>query len=148
MKISYNLLKEYIDCPLSPEDLAERLTMAGLEVSAIEKTGLNLAKCVIGQLLEINPHPNADRLTVCQVDIGAEVLTIVCGAQNMKVHDKVPVALEGCRLPGGFLIKKSKLRGVASQGMMCSEPGSVSRVSRPSGANSMKVTLRHSSPAT
>jgi len=121
MKISYKLIQKYIDCSLSPEALAEKLTMAGLEVGAIEKTGINLNSCVVGQILEIHPHPNADRLTVCQVDIGTEVIQIVCGAKNMKVNDKVPVALVGCRLPEGFLIKKSKLRGVSSQGMMCSE---------------------------
>ncbi len=121
MKISYKLIQKYIDCSLSPEALADKLTMAGLEVCAIEKTGLDLSSCVVGQILEIQPHPDADRLTVCQVNIGTEVLPIVCGAQNMKLNDKVPVALVSCRLPGGFLIKKSKIRGVSSQGMMCSE---------------------------
>ena len=121
MKISYKLIQKYIDCSLSPEALAEKLTMAGLEVSAIEKTGLDLSLCVVGQILKIHPHPNADRLTLCQVNIGDEALPIVCGAQNIKPNDKVPVALVGCRLPGEFLIKKSKIRGVTSQGMMCSE---------------------------
>ncbi len=121
MRISYKFLQEYIDCSLSPQALAEKLIMAGLEVNAIEKTGPDLDNCLVGQILEINPHPNADRLTVCKVDVGTEIVTIVCGANNMKAKDKVPVALVGCRLPGDFLIKKSKIRGETSQGMMCSE---------------------------
>jgi len=121
MKISYKLIQQYINCPLSPEELGEKLTMAGLEVGAVEKIGGNLSLCVVGQILEINPHPQADRLTVCRVNAGAEDLTIVCGAENMKAGDKVPVALINCKLPGGFTIKRSKLRGVVSEGMMCSE---------------------------
>jgi len=121
MKISYKLIQQYINCPLSPEELGEKLTMAGLEVGAVEKIGGNLSLCVVGQILEINPHPQADRLTVCRVNAGAEDLTIVCGAKNMKAGDKVPVALINCKLPGGFTIKRSKLRGVVSEGMMCSE---------------------------
>ncbi|MGA1874690.1 MAG: phenylalanine--tRNA ligase subunit beta, partial [bacterium] len=121
MKVSYKLIKKYIDCPLPPEALAQKLTMAGLEVGAVEKAGLDLNRCVVGQILEINPHPEADLLTVCQVDIGTGMLTIVCGARNMKAKDKVPVALVGCRLPGGPVIRKSKIRGVVSEGMMCSE---------------------------
>jgi phenylalanyl-tRNA synthetase beta chain len=121
MKISHKLIQQYINCSLSPEELGEKLTMAGLEVGAVEKKGVDLSHCVVGQILEINPHPQADRLTVCRVNVGAEVLTIVCGARNMKAGDKVPVALINCKLPGGFTIKKSKLRGVVSEGMMCSE---------------------------
>ncbi|MEW5801590.1 MAG: phenylalanine--tRNA ligase subunit beta [bacterium] len=121
MKISYKLIQQYINCPLSPEELSEKLTMAGLEVGAVEKKGDDLSRCVVGQIREINPHPQADRLTVCRTDVGTEVLTIVCGARNMKVGDKVPVAQVNCTLPGGFTIKKSKLRGVISEGMMCSE---------------------------
>lgn len=121
MKISYKLIQEYLDCSQPPESLAERLTLAGLEVGGIEKITFEVSRCVIGQILEINPHPNADRLTVCIVNVGVEVLTIVCGAKNMKATDKVPVALIGCVLPGGFQIKESKIRGVASYGMICSE---------------------------
>ncbi|MEW6380774.1 MAG: phenylalanine--tRNA ligase subunit beta [bacterium] len=121
MKISYKLIQRYIDCPLNPEELAEKLTMAGLEVGSLEKKGSGLSCCVIGQILTIDPHPQADRLTVCQVNIGAGISTIVCGAHNMKAGDKVPVALPNCRLPAGLVIKRSKLRGVVSEGMMCSE---------------------------
>jgi len=121
MKISYKLIQQYIDCPLSPEELSEKLTMAGLEVESLEKRGPDLSCCVIGQILDINSHPQADRLTVCRVNTGAGISTIVCGAQNMKPGDKVPVALPGCRLPEGMVIKRSKLRGVVSEGMMCSE---------------------------
>ena len=121
MKISHKLIQQYINCSLSPEELGEKLTMAGLEVGAVEKKGVDLSHCVVGQILEINPHPQADRLTVCRVNVGAKDLTIVCGARNMKAGDKVPVALINCTLPGGFTIKKSKLRGVVSEGMMCSE---------------------------
>lgn len=122
MRVSYQWLQEYVDLNgISPEELAERLTLAGIEVEAIERLGQDIDKVVVGYVLEREKHPNADRLSVCRVDVGTdEVLQIVCGAPNVAAGQKVPVALIGARLPGGVKIKKSKLRGVESQGMICS----------------------------
>ncbi|MCX8065366.1 MAG: phenylalanine--tRNA ligase subunit beta [Candidatus Hydrogenedentes bacterium] len=121
MKISYNWLKEYCDIPVSPKELAEKLTMLGLEIESIHEPGKNIDNVVVGKILEINPHPQADKLVVCKTDIGkGEPLQIICGAKNMKVGDKVPTALDGATLPGGIKITRRKMRGVESFGMMCS----------------------------
>ncbi len=123
MKISLNWLKRYVDLSASVEDIAEALPMLGLEVESIEQLGLPpMENLVVGEVLSREQHPNADRLGVCQVKVHPESdpVQIVCGASNYKVGDRVPVALVGCVLPGDFKIKKSKLRGVESQGMMCS----------------------------
>ena len=123
MKISYNWLCQYVDLLVTPEELAEALPMIGLELDNIEKLGLpSIPKLVVGEVLEKKQHPNADRLSVCLVKHSTEGSTsqIVCGAKNFKIGDKVPLALEGAELPGGFRIKESELRGVASSGMMCS----------------------------
>jgi phenylalanyl-tRNA synthetase beta chain len=123
MKVSYHWLKQYVPLDHEPAALEQSLTLLGFEVEGIEEIGLpQMENVVVGEVLERNPHPNADRLSVCQVDVGSEEgpKTIVCGAQNYKVGDRVPVALPGAVLPGGFKIKRSKLRGVASDGMMCS----------------------------
>ncbi|MCH8475375.1 MAG: phenylalanine--tRNA ligase subunit beta [Opitutales bacterium] len=123
MKISYNWIKDYIELDRSVEEVEQALTLIGFEVDGIEETGLpDLPKVVVGEVLERNPHPNADRLSVCQVltEPEGEPSTIVCGADNYKVGDRVPVALPGAVLPGGFKIKSAKLRGVMSSGMMCS----------------------------
>ena len=126
MKISYNWLKNYIDLnPLehSPEMLAEVLPLLGFEVEAYEKLGPpQLDKVVVGQVLEYEQHPDADRLRCCQVTTGqaGEVHRIVCGAKNFEQGDKVMVALPGAVLPGDFKIKASKLRGQPSEGMLCS----------------------------
>lgn len=123
MKVSYSWLKQYVALDHEPAALEQTLTLLGFEVEGIELVGLQpMENVVVGEVLERNPHPNADRLSVCQVNVGSEdgPKTIVCGAQNYKVGDRVPVALPGAVLPGGFKIKRSKLRGVASDGMMCS----------------------------
>ncbi len=121
MKVSYKWLKEYIDFDYNPEELATKLTLAGLEVDGIEYLGENIKEIVVGQIKEMKEHENADKLSVCKVDIGAdEELQIVCGAKNMKVGDKVPVAVLGITMPNGMEIKQVKLRGVTSCGMMCS----------------------------
>ncbi len=123
MKISTQWLQEYIDLDHSPEAVEEALTLIGFEVEGVEKTGLpEMPGVVVGEVLESQPHPNADRLSVCRVSVyeGEEPRSIVCGAKNYKVGDRVPVALPGAELPGGFKIKASKLRGVRSEGMMCS----------------------------
>ncbi|NES64329.1 MAG: phenylalanine--tRNA ligase subunit beta [Okeania sp. SIO2D1] len=122
MRISLNWLRELVDIKISPEDLAETLTMAGFEVEEIEDRSTWAAGVVIGKILEANKHPNADKLKVCQVDIGkTEPLNIVCGASNAKADIYVPVATIGTYLSKIDLkIKKSKLRGVPSEGMICS----------------------------
>lgn len=123
MKISLNWLREYVDYRGTPAELAELLTMAGVEVEGIETRGLALEYVVVAQILAREPHPNADRLSVCRVDDGSGASTprqIVCGARNYKVGDKVPLALPGAVLPGDFRIKVGKLRGVESEGMLCS----------------------------
>ncbi|QOV24433.1 phenylalanine--tRNA ligase subunit beta [Anabaenopsis elenkinii] len=122
MRISLNWLRELVEIKLSPEELAQTLTMAGFEVEEIEDRQTWAKGVVVGKVLERQPHPNADKLSVCQVDIGAsETLNIVCGAPNVKAGIYVPVATTGTYLPNIDLkIKPAKLRGVPSQGMICS----------------------------
>lgn len=122
MLVSYNWLKEYIDIPWSPEALADRLTMAGLEVEGITSLNPGLDNVRVGRVLEVKPHPNADKLSVCQVDVGEEQpRQIVCGAPNVAEGQTVAVALPGAVLPGGFEIGIRKVRGTESAGMICSE---------------------------
>lgn len=121
MKISLSWLKEFVPYAGTAQELDTLLTRAGLEVASIETRGADFPKVVVAQILESVQHPNADRLSVCKVDDGSgEPRQIVCGAKNYKVGDKVPLALPGAVLPGDFRIKSGKLRGVESDGMMCS----------------------------
>ena len=122
MKINLEWLSEYVDLPNPAEELIDVLPMLGIEVEENDDAGtLTLENVVVGKVLEKSQHPEADRLSVCSVEVGAEnPAQIVCGATNFKPGDRVPVALPGAKLPGGFKIKKSKLRGVTSEGMMCS----------------------------
>src|SRR5437773_5332847 len=121
MKFSVNWLREFVELPPSIEALTELLTMSGVEIEAIEECGANFDHVVIAQINESKPHPNADRLGVCIVDDGSGTKRqIVCGAKNYKVGDKVPLALPGAELIGGLKIRASKLRGVESEGMLCS----------------------------
>ncbi|MBW4560089.1 MAG: phenylalanine--tRNA ligase subunit beta [Mojavia pulchra JT2-VF2] len=122
MRISLNWLRELVEIKLSHEELAHTLTMAGFEVEDIEDRRTWANGVVVGRVLERQPHPNADKLSVCQVDIGAsETLNIVCGAANVRADIYVPVATTGTYLPNIDLkIKPAKLRGVQSQGMICS----------------------------
>ncbi len=123
MKVSLNWLREYVDFPGTPAELADLLTRAGVEVEGVHPRGVNLEKVVVAQILSSEPHPNADRLNVCRVDDGSGASPprqIVCGAKNYQVGDKVPLALPGAVLPGDFRIKVGKLRGVESEGMLCS----------------------------
>ncbi|WP_017656129.1 phenylalanine--tRNA ligase subunit beta [Fortiea contorta] len=122
MRISLNWLRELVNLKLSPEELAETLTMAGFEVEDIEDRRTWANGVVVGKVVERQPHPNADKLSVCQVDVGAdEILNIVCGAPNVRADIYVPVATTGTYLPNIDLkIKPAKLRGVPSQGMICS----------------------------
>jgi phenylalanyl-tRNA synthetase beta chain len=121
MRVSVNWLQEYVDCELPPAELADLLTMGGLEVEGIEEVGSALKGVVVAQISSIAPHPQADRLSLCRVMVGKETYPIVCGARNMKEGDKVALALLGAELPGGVKIKKAQIRGERSEGMMCSE---------------------------
>src|SRR5690349_17763075 len=124
MKISLNWLSEYIDVAPIRADLKgvlSRLTMRGLEVESIEDLSKGFEKVIIAQIEARDPHPNADRLSVCRVNTGKEVLQIVCGAKNMKAGDKVALSQIGALLPNGMKIEKGKIRDVESFGMLCSE---------------------------
>lgn len=121
MKVSLNWLRDYVEVPASVPKLADLLTRAGVEVEGVQTLGVAIPKVVVAQILESSQHPNADRLSVCRVDDGSGLpRQIVCGAKNYKVGDKVPLALPGAVLPGDFKIKVGKLRGVESEGMLCS----------------------------
>ena len=119
MKFSENWLRELVNPSISREELVAQLTMAGLEVDAIEPVAAVFNKVVVGEVVSIDPHPDAKKLQVCTVNIGAEPLIIVCGAANVHVGMRAPTALIGARI-GKIKIKKSKLRGVLSYGMLCS----------------------------
>jgi phenylalanyl-tRNA synthetase beta chain len=125
MKVTLNWLKQYTDFAWSPAELAERLTMLGLEVEGVHRIGGEFEGVVVAQVLSREKHPNADKLSVCRVQDGQGERQIVCGAQNFQAGDKVPLVLPGHTLPGGpgaepLTIKVGKIRGVESHGMMCS----------------------------
>ncbi len=121
MKICDSWLQEYVVHGLQPEELAQRLTMLGLEVDALATEGAVLEGVVAGRVVALNRHPNADKLSLCQVDVGAGApLGIVCGAPNVREGGLYPTALVGARLPGGLVIKPARLRGEPSAGMLCS----------------------------
>ena len=121
MKFSVNWLREFVDLPENPEEIADLLTRAGVETENIETRGAKIEQVIVSQIVASSRHPNADRLTVCEVDDGSGAnRQIVCGATNYKVGDKVPLALPGAKLPNGLEIRKSKLRGIESEGMLCS----------------------------
>ncbi|HSV54554.1 MAG TPA: phenylalanine--tRNA ligase subunit beta, partial [Burkholderiaceae bacterium] len=126
MQFPESWLREFCNPPIDTAQLAETLTMAGLEVEELRPAAPPFTKIVVGEIKEAAQHPNADRLRVCQVDVGqGSLLSIVCGAPNARVGIKVPCALVGAELPPGedgkpFLIKLGQLRGVESQGMLCS----------------------------
>jgi phenylalanyl-tRNA synthetase beta chain len=119
--ISLNWLKDFVEIREAPAALAERLTMAGLEVEGVSDLSEGFENVVIGQIVSLEPHADAQRLTVCQVDVGQDTRQIVCGASNQRRYDKVVVALPGAVLAGAGTIGKSKIRGAVSHGMICSE---------------------------
>ncbi|MBV8329980.1 MAG: phenylalanine--tRNA ligase subunit beta, partial [Verrucomicrobia bacterium] len=121
MKLSLGWLKEFIDLTLPVPEIVEALTFSGVEVEAVQQRVAEFDKVIVAQIVSFERHPNADRLSVCRVDDGSGVpRQIVCGAKNFEAGDKVPLALPGAILPGGLKIKASKLRGVESEGMLCS----------------------------
>ena len=122
MRVSYNWLREFVDLGgISPYELADRLTMLGLAAEGIEEPGKGIEKVYTGKILQIEAHPNADKLVICRVvTVGGEEVQIVTGATNVTEGDVVPVAVVGAKLAGGLAIKKAKLRGIESRGMLCS----------------------------
>lgn len=121
MLVSLKWLKDYVDIDLHVDELADRLTMAGFEVDSITERKPDFSGVVVGKIISMSPHPDSKKLSVCEVTTGGEVLPIVCGAPNTAVGQKVPLAQVGASLPGGLKIKSSKIRGVQSEGMLCSE---------------------------
>jgi len=126
MKVSLKWLRDYVDIKIAPEELAERLTMSGLEVKGIQTIGGTWDNVVIGEVIAVNPHPNADRLKLATVDLGTGQITVVCGAPNIGLGQRVPFANIGARLidahtEEAILLKSAKIRGVVSEGMVCSE---------------------------
>ncbi len=122
MKVSYKWLNEYIDLSgFTGEELAEKMTRGGIEIDVVESRNKGVTGVVVGYVKSKEKHPDADKLNVCKVDVGTgEELQIVCGAKNVDAGQMVPVAVIGAQLPGDFKIKRAKLRGVESQGMICS----------------------------
>ncbi len=121
MKFSEQWLREWVNPAVDTATLAEQLTMAGLEVDSVESAAPAFNNIFVGEVVSLRPHPEADRLNICEVNVGqAENLTIICGASNVAQGVKVPAAVIGAILPGDFKIKKAKLRGVESFGMLCS----------------------------
>ncbi|MEA2014567.1 MAG: phenylalanine--tRNA ligase subunit beta, partial [Thermodesulfobacteriota bacterium] len=121
MLVSLKWLRDYIDIDLEPEEIAGKLTMAGLEVDSIERISPDFSGVVVAKILSVNPHPNADRLSLCEVSTGEQFFPVVCGAKNISAGDIVPFAKVGASIPGGYTIKSSHLRGEISEGMLCSE---------------------------
>lgn len=120
MLVPLKWLKDYVEIDVPSDQLAHRLTMTGTKVEGITRQGEGISNVVVGRICEIRPHPNADKLVVCIVDVGDRKLQIVTGAPNVKEGQLVPVALDGATLPGGHTIKVATLRGVESCGMLCS----------------------------
>lgn len=122
MKVPYNWLKDYVNIDISPKELGDRLTLSGSKVEEVIITGAEIENIVTCKIEQIEKHPEADRLSICSVNIGKEEnIQIVTAATNMKENDIVPVALHGATLFDGTKIKKGKLRGIVSNGMFCSE---------------------------
>lgn len=120
MLVPIKWLKDYVDIKADPKSYSDAMTMSGSKVERIEDLGKEIENVVVGKILKIESHPAADKLVIGQVDVGREVIQIVTGASNIREGDYIPIALSGSTLPGGVKIKKGKLRGVESNGMMCS----------------------------
>ena len=123
MKVPMKWLKEYVEIPMNAEEYASRMIMTGTAVEGVDKTGEQFDKVVVGYVVSCVDHPNSDHLHICMVDVGGEEpIQIVCGAPNVHAGMRVAAALDGAHLPGGVKIKKSKMRGEVSNGMLCSGP--------------------------
>jgi phenylalanyl-tRNA synthetase beta chain len=121
MKVSLSWLKDYVPCEMDPSELAQALTMIGLEVASVSERYSYLDAVLVGRIDEIAPHPNADKLHLCRVDTGRGQISVVCGAPNVQIGMLSPVALPGTEFPEGFVLEKSAIRGQTSEGMLCSE---------------------------
>ncbi|MBN2026269.1 MAG: phenylalanine--tRNA ligase subunit beta [Actinobacteria bacterium] len=121
MRVSLQWLAEYVDLVKGPEELAELLTNSGTAVDGIENLGAEYEDYIVGRVVEVSRHPSADRLSLCRVDLGSEVVDIVCGAPNVRAGIFSPVAIPGSRLPDGTVIAEAAIRGVTSRGMLLSE---------------------------
>ena len=119
MRFNEAWLREWVNPAIDTETLVQQLTMAGLEVDAVEPAAPAFTGVVVGQVESCEPHPDADKLSVCQVTNGTDTVQVVCGASNVRVGLKMPFAQVGAVLPGDFKIKKAKLRGQESNGMLC-----------------------------
>jgi phenylalanyl-tRNA synthetase beta chain len=121
MKFSESWLRQYVNPKVSTKDLVSQMTMAGLEIDSVERAAPDISGVIVGQIVKVEPHPNADKLSVCQVSSGDDDMQVVCGAPNARLGIKVPFARVGAVLPGDFKIKKAKLRGIESFGMLCAQ---------------------------
>lgn len=121
MKFSEQWLREWVNPSINVQDLADQITMAGLEVDSVDPVAGEFTGVIVAEIVSLEKHPDADKLNVCQVNTGTETVQIVCGAANARAGLKAPLATIGANLPGDFKIKKSKLRGVESFGMLCAE---------------------------
>ena len=121
MKVPFTWLQDYVDINVSPKELGDKLTLTGSQLEEVIIQGDTIDKVVTGKITKIEKHPDAEKLSICQVNIGSEEIQIVTAATNMKEQDVVPVALHGSTLADGTKIKKGKLRGEVSNGMFCSE---------------------------
>src|SRR5262245_17807988 len=120
MKLPMSWLKDWIEVDAEPAAVADALTHRGLYVEGVETHGRSYPGVVVARVLEVGRHPNADKLSLCRVDSGAGERSIVCGAPNVTAGMIAPLATIGARLPGGMVIRKSKIRGTESEGMLCS----------------------------
>src|SRR5690554_1565765 len=121
MKFSEQWLREWVNPSITTEELSAQITLAGLEVDGIEPVAGEFSGVVVGEVVTKAQHPDADKLSLCQVTDGTETFQVVCGAPNVRAGMKIPFAKVGAVLPGNFKIKKAKLRGVESFGMLCAE---------------------------
>jgi len=121
MKVSLSWLKDYVSIDMKVDRLADALTMVGLEVESVTERFAYLNNVVVGRITEIKPHPNADKLKLCKVDVGSRILSVVCGAPNISNDMLSPVALPGTVFPDGYTLENSIIRGIESEGMICSE---------------------------
>ena len=121
MRVSYNWLKDYVKFDISPNELAEKLTMAGLEVEEVISLLPKFEGVIVGHVLSVSRHPNADKLSLCRVDTGKDEFDVVCGATNVAEGQTIAFAPVGTKLPNGLKIKKAKIRNIESFGMICSE---------------------------
>lgn len=121
MKVTVDWLKQYVNFSQSPDEIAHALTMLGLEVDSVQQISYDFEKIVVGKIVKIKKHEQKENLSICHVDVSKETLELVCGAPNVAVGIKVPVALVGAKLPGDFLVKAANIHGYNSPGMICSE---------------------------